>query len=149
MNRIAMKMQSICIGLAALALCVVAMSAVPMRAQDQAPPPPQGGGMGRMTPEQQVDQLTKELSLTPDQATKVTAIVKDQMSQMTALRGDDTLSQEDRRDKMMKIRTDTQTKIKALLTDDQKPKYDAFLAKQASRGPRGGGNGGGSAPPPQ
>jgi hypothetical protein len=47
---------------------------------------------------------------------------------------------------MMEIRNDQQAKIKALLTDDQKPKYDAFLASQ----PRGGRPGGGPPPaPPQ
>jgi protein CpxP len=45
------------------------------------------------------------------------------------------------------MRTGEQTKIKALLTDEQKPKYDAFLAAQpAGRGPGGGGP---PPPPPQ
>jgi protein CpxP len=34
----------------------------------------------------------------------------------------------DMRTKMMAMRTDENAKIKALLTDDQKPKFDAYLA---------------------
>ena len=49
------------------------------------------------------------------------------MKQQMALRESGGDPQE-MRPKMMAIRTDQQTKIKALLTDDQKPKYDAYLA---------------------
>ena len=48
------------------------------------------------------------------------------------------------RTKMMAMRTDENTQIKALLTDDQKPKYDAYLASMPQGG-RGGGGGGGGA----
>jgi hypothetical protein len=50
----------------------------------------------------------------------------------------------DMRPKMAAIRTDQQAKIKALLTADQKPKYDAYLASQPQGRP-----GGGPPPPPQ
>jgi hypothetical protein len=90
--------------------------------------------------------LTKAVGLTPDQVTQVKAINADSMQKMMDLRnsGGDPA---DMRPKMMAIRTDQQTKIKALLTDDQKPKYDAFLASQP-RGPRPGGEGP-PPPPPQ
>jgi hypothetical protein len=47
---------------------------------------------------------------------------------------------------MMEIRTQENTDIKALLTDDQKTKYDAYVASMPMG--RGRGNGGGNAPPP-
>jgi hypothetical protein len=47
------------------------------------------------------------------------------------------------RNKMMAMRADENTQIKALLTDDQKPKFDAYLASMPQG--RGGGQGG---PPP-
>ena len=123
--------------LGALALCTAALSTVPMMAQ--------GGGGGRgMTPEAQqaqLDAMTKAVGLTDDQVAKVKAINADSMKQQMALRssGGDPA---DMRPKMMAIRTDQQTKIKALLTDEQKPKYDAYLASM----PQGRGGG---APPPQ
>ena len=118
----------------ALAICGAALSTMPMLAQGG------GGGQrgGMMSPEAQkaqMDAMTTAVGLTPDQVTKITAINADAMKQTQALRdaGGDPA---DMRPKMMAIRTDQQAKIKALLTDDQKPKYDAFLASQR---PAGGG----------
>jgi hypothetical protein len=51
------------------------------------------------------------------------------------------------RTKNAAIRADENTQIKALLTDDQKPKYDAYVASMP-QGRGGGGGGGGMAPPP-
>jgi hypothetical protein len=125
----------------AVALCSAALCAAPMLAQG-------GGGGGRgmqMTPDAQVAALDKAVTLTPDQKTKVLAIYTADAKKMADLRA----SQDpDMRTKMMAMRTDEQTQIKALLTDDQKPKYDAMLAAMPQRGGRGGG-GGGAAPPPQ
>jgi Spy/CpxP family protein refolding chaperone len=104
---------------------------------------PQGGGgrRGGVT----IEQLTERLKLTPDQVTKITPILADQQTQMTALRGDTSASQDDRMAKMMKIRTDTTTKINAVLTPDQQTEYKKMQAEMMQRGP-GGGGGGGAAP---
>ena len=134
----------IAIRLGALAVCGAAMSTMPMLAQGG------GGGQrgGMMSPEAQqaqLDAMTKAVGLTDDQVTKVKAINADTMKKMADLRaaGGDPA---DMRPKMMEIRTAQQTQIKALLTADQKPKYDDFLASQR---PAGGGRGpGGGAPPP-
>jgi len=75
----------------------------------------------------------------------VKAIDDAQRAQMMALRNDTTIPQEDKRGKMMAMRQDTETKIRAVLTDEQKPKYDAMLAQQRQR--MGGGQG--APPPPQ
>jgi periplasmic protein CpxP/Spy len=126
-----------------LALCMTALSAAPVMAQDPATPPAQqdqGGPGGGMRGGRQVEMLTKNLNLTPDQVTQVKAIDDDQMKQMTAVRNDSSLQQADRRQKMMDIRKAGQDKIRAILTDEQKTKYDDMLAKmQARRGQGGGG----------
>ena len=128
--------------LGALAICGAALSTMPLLAQG-------GGGMrGMMSPEAQqamMDDMTKKVGLTDDQVTKIKAINADQMKQMMTLRESGGDPQE-MRPKMMAIRTETQTKIKALLIDEQKPKYDEFMASQR---PMGGGRGpGAGAPPP-
>jgi protein CpxP len=125
----------------ALALCSAALCAVPMMAQ---------GGGGGMSPERQqaqLDAMTQAVGLTPDQVTQVKAINADSMQKMMALRssGGDPA---DMRPKMMAMRTEQQAKIKAILTDDQKPKYDAYLASQPRGGGRPGGGGGDGPPPP-
>jgi Spy/CpxP family protein refolding chaperone len=137
---------------AVLALGMTALSALPAMAQDpSAPPPPpegqagpqhgRGGGMG----EHQLEFLTKKLNLTPDQVTQVKAINDDARKQMMALREDTSIAQADKRAKMMDIQKASQDKIRALLTDDQKTKFDALQAQMRERR---GDHGGGDGPPP-
>ena len=77
--------------------------------------------------------LTRELNLTPDQQTQVKAINDDSRSQMMALRNDTSTPQADKRAKMMDIRKSSDEKIRALLTDEQKTKFDAMQAKMQER----------------
>ena len=77
--------------------------------------------------------MTKALNLTPDQVTQVTAIDASEHDQMRALHQDTATAPEDKRTKMMAIRQDSMTKIRALLNDDQKTKFDAMQAKMKER----------------
>jgi protein CpxP len=144
---------------ATLGLCLTAAGTIPMMAQDASAPPQQGEmGQpgGRPSQSQMVDRqaehLTKALSLTPDQVAQVKPILQNQMTKMSALHQDTETPQADKRQKMMQIRSDSQTQIRSLLTGDQQPKYDALLAqeKQHMGQHRGGMNGGqeDQAPPP-
>ncbi len=137
---------------ALLAVCTSAL-AVPMLAQDAPPPQAQGGpgGYGRGGPEQQqrqLDMMTKQLNLTPDQVTQIKTIQADSRTKMMAMRDDTSMSQDDKRAKMMSMRLDEQGKIRGVLTDDQKPKYDVML-KQMQEHRGGGGYGGNGGAPPQ
>jgi periplasmic protein CpxP/Spy len=140
---------------AVLAIGVTALSALPAMAQDpSAPPPPQGqagpreGGRGGMRGHQ-LEFLTKQLNLTPDQVTQVKAIDADTWKQTKALQEDTSIAGPDKRTKMMDIHKASQDKIRALLTDDQKTKFDALEAEMREhRGNRGGGGNGPPPPPP-
>jgi periplasmic protein CpxP/Spy len=139
---------------AVLAIGATALSALPAMAQDPSPPssPPQDqagprqGGPGRGI---QVEFLTKKLNLTPDQVTQVKAIDEDAMKQSKAVREDTSVAGPDKRAKMMDIHKASQDKIRALLTDDQKTKFDALQTQMRERrGNRGGGDGPPPPPPP-
>jgi protein CpxP len=132
-----------------VALCSAALCSLPMMAQG-------GGGMGQgggggmrgMNSEQRVANIDKAVTLTDDQKTKIKAIYDADMQKMMDLRN----SGEDRETMMPKMRAmrdDENKQIEALLTDEQKPKYAAYLASmpQYGRG-GGGGQGGGATPPP-
>jgi Spy/CpxP family protein refolding chaperone len=95
----------------------------------------------------QVEFLTKKLNLTPDQVTQVKAIDADTMKQASAVRNDTSLSRDDMRAKMMDIHKAAQDKIRALLTDEQKTKYDALQAEMQQRMKER--RQGGGAPPPE
>ena len=138
MNRI----QRYAVRLGAVALCTAALSTAPLLAQGGG----MGGGMNNPQAQQaRMDSMTKAVGLTDDQVTKIKAIQADTMKQQMALR-DSGGDPADMRPKMMAIREAEQTKTKALLTDDQKPKYDAWVAAQPRPG-RGGGQGGPPPPP--
>lgn len=114
-------------------LCTGTMLALPMMAQDAAPSAPQGGGRAGRMQAAQLDMLTKKLNLTADQQTQIKAIDEDAMKQMMTLRNDTSLPQDDRRSKMMDIRKSSSDKIRAVLTDEQKPKYDELQAQMRDR----------------
>jgi periplasmic protein CpxP/Spy len=131
---------------AILALCTTAVSSVPMMAQDNSAAAPQQqdqagprGGRGGGG-ERQIEMLTKRLNLTPDQVTQVKAIEDDSRTQSMAVRDDSSMAQPDKRAKMMDIRKASQDKIRGILSEEQKPKYEALLAEQQQRMQnRGGG----------
>lgn len=141
--------------IAALALCTLALGTASLHAQDTPPPPPSGeqgpppgGPGGRMNPERQLEMMTKALDLKPDQISQIKTIQADNRKVMMALREDTATPQDQKREKMMAMRAASEAKVRAVLNDDQKPKYDAMLAKQRER-MQGGRGGDGPPPPPQ
>jgi protein CpxP len=119
----------------AVAMCTAALCSVPMMAQGGG-----GGGRMQMTSDQRVAAVDKAVTLTDDQKVKIKAIYEADMKKMADMRA---AQDPDMRTKMMAMRADENTQIKALLTDDQKPKFDAYLASM----PQGRGPGGGGPPP--
>ncbi len=118
--------------------------------ETSAPPPGEGmggGHRGMMDPDQQLARMTKRYNLSTDQQTQIKPILVAQQQQMQALRGDSSLSRDDRMAKMMSIRSDSKTKIEAVLNDDQKKQFDADEARMGQHMMHG--PGGDGPPPPQ
>jgi periplasmic protein CpxP/Spy len=101
---------------------------------------------GPPDPAERTRELTKHLKLTSDQQTKVQDAFVSARSQMESLHQDTSLSQQDRRNKMMEIRKSTDDQIRGLLDSNQQKKWDAMQAKREQRMDRRGGEQG---PPPQ
>jgi protein CpxP len=121
---------------------------------DQQSPPAQDNAMrrhGPVDPAQRTAELTKKLNLTSDQQTKVQSALQSERSQMESLHQDSSLSQQDRRAKMMDIRKATDAQIRGVLDANQQKKWDEMQARREQRmqnrnqGPPDAG----SAPPPQ
>ena len=140
---------------AAVLLCSVSL-VLPALAQtgstDGAPPAAQNqqgqrmGGRGG-SPEQRLEMMTKELSLTTDQQAKVKTILEDSRTKMVAAR-DPNASRDDQRAKMMELRKTESANIKAVLDDTQKVKYDEMEKRQMERMRDGGGGRPAEGPPP-
>jgi len=91
----------------------------------------QGGGRMGGTPEERAkrntDQLAEKLKLTEDQKTKVLAVYTAQNAEMAKAREGAGGDMSGMREKMTKMTAETNTKIEAILTDEQKPIFKAWL----------------------
>lgn len=121
-------------------------------AQDNAPPPPDQsqpgpGGPRRMDPDRQLEHLTRALSLTTDQQAQIKPLLVDRDQKMQALFQNQSISQQDRHTQMRSISDGTNNSIKAVLTDQQKQKFDEMHEHMGRRGRGEGGPPPAEAPP--
>jgi Spy/CpxP family protein refolding chaperone len=117
---------------------VVAVACCALWAQNAAPPTGLTGQRGP-NQERELQQLTQVLSLSADQQAQVKSLLAERRDKMEALRksgsGGDASSQaaQPSREQMEAIRNDTDTKITALLNDDQKTKFAAWQQQRKQR----------------
>jgi periplasmic protein CpxP/Spy len=102
---------------------------------DQQGPPPGGGHQGaghRQMPsvDDQVNNLDQKLKLSDEQKTQVHSILQDQRDKMTALFQDQSTPQQERRAKMREVHEASNNKIREILNDDQKKKFDEYEKEQ-------------------
>ncbi len=94
------------------------------------------GGRQMGTPaeraERQITQL-ESLKLSPDQKTKLTEVFLSQGKRIDSLRATMNGGFEGMREKMAPIQTETNKKVEALLSSEQKKAYDALMAQRRSR----------------
>ena len=92
--------------------------------QQGAQAPPGGKGHARFDPSKRAEMMAKHLNLNADQQAKVADILKSEQTQMESLHSDASLSQQDRRAKMMDIHKASNDQIRGLLNPDQQKKFD-------------------------
>jgi Spy/CpxP family protein refolding chaperone len=118
----------------------VMLAQEPGSAPDQNAPQTEGGGMGghrggghMMDPDQRLAHMTKRYKLTADQQSQIKPILQDEQQQMQSMRSDTTSSREDKRAKMQSMHQASTQKIEAVLTDEQRQKFDADQQKMQER----------------
>ena len=77
--------------------------------------------------------LQKELNLTPDQQQKVSQIRSNYRTKFETLRNDNTLTQDQKREKLQELRKQQQDEMKQVLTPEQIEKMESFKKQHASR----------------
>ncbi len=93
--------------------------------------PAQPGDQHRhFDPSQFAAHLGQRLGLTSDQVAQITPILTARQQQMQTLRADASLSEQDRHTKARAIRQDTNSKIEAVLNDQQKQQFEQMLAQR-------------------
>ena len=120
--------------IAALALGGLLACSMLATAQDSANPPDKKGGKNRFTPEQQLERMTTQLSLTDEQKPKVKTVLEDSAKKRKGIMSDSSIDREQMREKMRPIMEEQNKKMKAILTDDQYTKYQ----EMNRRGKKGG-----------
>ena len=111
---------------------LLALAVYGQQQNPSAPAPSSGGTQGpaahRCMPsvDDQLKNLTYRLSLTADQQAKIKPILEDTHAQSQTLMNDSSLSQDERRNKMRSLHETSSTKIRDVLNDDQKKKFDAW-----------------------
>jgi Spy/CpxP family protein refolding chaperone len=95
--------------------------------------------------------IDDELQLTPDQKQKIASVVDDENRQISAVRDDNSMSLEQKQQKVMQIRQAGTPKIKAILTPEQLQKLAVIQQRMREQNGSGSQNGnqGTTQPPPQ
>jgi len=113
-----------------LAACLFAMAAF----AQQNPPAQEngehkhGGQMDRMrSTDDLVKDLTTKLNLTADQQAKVKSILEENHQKMQDTMKDGSLSKEDKHAKMLEMHNAVHAQVRDVLSDEQKPKFDAMV----------------------
>lgn len=75
-------------------------------------------------------ELTQKLQLTPEQQGSIHQIILDGLQHKNTLKADQTISDDAKKETLKAGAKEKEAKIKALLTDEQKVKYDAWAKKE-------------------
>jgi Spy/CpxP family protein refolding chaperone len=146
-----------------LAVPMLAFGTPPAQAQGSGPGGGQMGGpggnqgeRGPVSPDERLKRMTQNFNLTADQQSKIKPILVSEQTKMEELRNSSSGDRQAMRGKMMQIRQDSMTQIRAVLDDKQKKKFDKQEQQRekmmqnrqsGGRGGPGGSNQGGGAPP--
>jgi Spy/CpxP family protein refolding chaperone len=122
--------------------CTLSLSAVAQDAKPAAGGAP-GGHHGMPNPEERVNRMKTELGLTDEQSAKLLTIYQKAGESLKALHEDTATPQDQKRPKMEELMKSTRDEVLAVLTPEQKEKFEAEMAKRRAERT---GQGGGAAP---
>jgi Spy/CpxP family protein refolding chaperone len=112
--------------------------------------PPSGSAQGQSgtssAAPQHSDPVADELGLTPDQRNKLQPIIDDEVKQISAVRDDNSLTLQQKQQKVQQIREAGFPKIQAILTPEQRQKLAQMQAEHAHQ-QQGAPQGSASQPP--
>lgn len=125
------------------ALCLGFASGAALLAQDNQANAPQdqngtapmhhGHWHGPMSPDQELAHMTRALQLNSDQQSQLMPILQSRQQQLMQVHQDTSMSREDRRAKMKSIDDDANSKVEAVLNDQQKAKFEKMVQRRQER----------------
>jgi len=106
------------------------------RAADTDQPTPPAPSSRPAAPRERMQEMARELNLTPDQIAKLQTIVREREEKLRQLRQDPSLAPEEKRLKLMTARAEIMAEVKKVLTPEQFEKWRARLGPTAVRAAR-------------
>ena len=103
----------------------------PARAADTSQPAPPAPGDRPAALREQMQETAHELNLTPEQTAKLQSIVRQRTQKLRELRQDDSLSPEEKRQKLLAAREEIISEVKNVLTPEQFEKWKARQGQAA------------------
>jgi Spy/CpxP family protein refolding chaperone len=99
--------------------------------------------------EERLSKMKTELGLSDAQVQKIKPLIEANMEKMKAAHDDSSLSEEQKRERMMELKKAGAEAVAAELTPEQKAKFEEEMKKRRQGGPSGGagGSGGGQGGP--
>lgn len=142
-----MKIQSIVLGIVALAALIALPCAAQNPADQAAGAASKAGNAAKQTAQdttsavndattqakvqQKLQRLSSELNLTEDQKTKIKPILQNEVAQAKTVRDDASLSADAKQAKMKEIRSSTTQQMNEILTPDQQQKLATMKAEKS------------------
>jgi Spy/CpxP family protein refolding chaperone len=115
-----------------ISLCLMAVASAHQQPASPSQGQPSQPSSSLTSMDQYLKVLSEKLGLTADQIAKIKPILQDQLTQMQTVRKDSSLTAGQKLDRIHSLYNETQTKIRGVLTDDQKKKFDAMPPDQHS-----------------
>jgi Spy/CpxP family protein refolding chaperone len=105
----------------------------PARAADTSQPAPPTPGDRPAALRERMQETARELNLTSEQTAKLQSIVRERTQKLRALRQDDSLSPEEKRQKLVAARAEIVSEVKKVLTPEQFEKWKARQGQTPGR----------------
>ncbi len=80
-----------------------------------------------------IDRLSKQLNLTAEQQAAIRPIMEDEVNKLKELRKKTGLNATERRAKLHELRQDTSNKMRSVLTEEQRQKYESYRKELRER----------------
>lgn len=122
-----------------LALVAGVSSSVLLAQPPEGPPGERRGPGMQMTAADRLKMLSDQLGITEEQKTQIKPILEEELAAMKALYDDKSLDRDARREKAKALRDSFAGKIEALLTPEQKAKFEKIKSMRGPGGPGGPG----------
>jgi protein CpxP len=103
----------------------------PARAADASQPAPPAPGDRPAALRERMQESARELNLTPEQTAKLQSIVRERAEKLRELRQDNSLSPEEKRQKLAAARAEIVSEVKKVLTPEQFEKWKARQGQTA------------------